>query len=293
MHFSTKTVDIRRHRYIDETITMTREILDDSAVKKSLGESSHNLSDTLEQLYVPNSVGNRLRVPYVYNHNKSLAITAIRDQEIFFMHGPINHLHQQQEDQFVTFLRAYTGGEELNVDQKRGALEQINGGLGRYQGGLTIQQGRILAKVSSVHIPLEFFAHNKKNKTKRVIRGRPFISFAMRPDIHPISRSLTLIHELQHVRQKLESTVLKHSQLDNDTVLSEELEAYHIEALAMEALYCRSPNKQFLSNPDVMNPSVDQIEFIRQIGNMNNKNPFAASRAVKNLLQSNDLNIVA
>lgn len=61
MEFSTKGSERRRYQFIDETVSITHEMLAESAVQDALGESAASFNEILDQLYVPNIVASPAR----------------------------------------------------------------------------------------------------------------------------------------------------------------------------------------------------------------------------------------
>lgn len=291
MEFSTKGYERRRHTFIDETVSITREMLAESAVQDALGESAASFNEILDQLYVPNITNYQLEVPEAYRHNQSIAITAVRHNEILVAKGIINELHKRQEDQFTAFIDTYNGNEGLTIAEKADAISHINRGLRQYEGAVTVPK-KIAAQVMEADLPLTFYSKHKKRQTKKVVSGRPFIVLGMSGADTLPQRGLTSIHEIRHIDQTLRSTVLNKSRFDPDLALSSELEAYQTQAFVMRALYHKSTNKKFWNNTQIVNRLAADVEVIRQNANKGQRNPFAASYAVKAQLKQEKINIV-
>jgi hypothetical protein len=266
-----------RSRFFDETMTVTRQLLDDDAVAAELGARAvERFTHYMDLLYLPNISFGRAKTPVEYQTNDSLAFMPLYANEKLSLDPAITRLHQEAEEAVLNNLLPFT-----HPAQKTAFLSNpkvTNAAVSTYQ-------PKRLAQTNRPTVIVPTLMKGDKAMTNRAVTTRPLIEFAIRDDYPLLLRGVIQLHELTHVQQMLHRPIITETSKKPFTVVQQEdeLEAYHMSTRALRAAYHFSSNANFHGSKALNHPLAHygkKLEALRLQENVDSHNPFHASQAL-------------
>ena len=284
------------HRQVDAIVGEFHTIMKDPAVKDAFGNIAEPLSDLADNLYVPNIRHGRITAPRQHRPARNpdgLPIFIGDSNQDYSIDGAL--LAPTRIQSFR--MQETFDGWGLDKSASIALHDRIEANIVNATSIIDHPSKGTEAHVQSLNLTLSEIAP-EKGIDRRKFKSRPLTAFWSEASGKSISQrpfqGLVLLHELVHLRDELVVPIINPKTAERERmVYSQELEAYHYQAVAVTALYNASANPRFKDNDDLERfTHVLDINLLRQEENKDSRDAFKATGRLINRLDSMGLDIV-
>jgi hypothetical protein len=286
--------DLReREAFIERTQTGLLDTLRQDKVIQALGGYAASIAAIAENLYIPNIKNGIVSQPEAYKSKNNTPVIAFRANEVIKADETLATMIPVQESHARMFIERWHIQAAVEVDLES-YMAKVNDGLVKCvkkRNGIdlahsySITAGRATSSRGIFNIrSVESVSHNSNEseyERAAAFMGGPILALAMREEISLGEFNATLTHELQHSAQFQDRPV----RLVNEVVLSDasnELEAYHVQALYGTAAY------GFTKEESLMHRVANLIEAHRS-KHASTPEPFLLTEELYNALEQDGL----
>lgn len=283
-----------RHATAEYAIERTRDVLRDAAVQRCLGSTATNLLVVIDQLlYIPNERHGLLTKPRSVKHPNAIAVTALAPSETLTIDPTLQTPFSRQIDQFRSWYQSIASEkDEATVDHAVRTILDMQ--MGHTQNDTVDMRDRELAVVQRGITPFAVYSSKYRRMLQRGFVSRPVVAFNSNEGASPRVGG-TGVHEMQHVMQSFgmkENRAVINYDMRRSVDLRDELEAYHVQRIAEEALFYESTNQEYRGNEEILSAAARYVDQARAEVNANSKDPFAPRGHIEKILSEIDLDIV-